>query len=149
MTLGQNRLAGLVVICMGAAILLYAQRYGFGTIARIGPGFFPQVLSALLIILGGMVFFVPDDEGATSVTLTWSEARAFAFSIASVVLIALLIRPAGVVPASFIAAFVASFAHREATLFRRLVLSMTVAVIAAAVFVYALGMNLRLFGRLL
>lgn len=149
MTLGQNRLAGLVVICMGAAILLYAQRYGFGTIARIGPGFFPQVLSALLIILGGMVFFVPDDEGATSVTLTWAEARAFAFSIASVVLIALLIGPAGVVPASFIAAFVASLAHREATLFQRLVLSMTVAVIAAAVFVYALGMNLRLFGRLL
>lgn len=149
MTLTQNRLAGLVVLSIGAAVLLYAQRYGFGTIARIGPGFFPQMLAAVLILLGIAVFFVPDDANARSVTLSWSEVRAFIFSIASVLLIALLIRPAGVIPASFIAAFVASFAHRDATLFQRLVLSLTVAAIAAAIFVYALGMNLRLFGRLL
>lgn len=149
MILRQNRLAGLAVICIGAAVLVYAQRYGFGTIARIGPGFFPQVLSALLILLGIMVFFVPDDENAGGVTLSWSEVRAFVFSIASVILIALLIRPAGVIPASFIAALVASFAHRDATLLQRLTLSVAVAAIAAGIFVFALGMNLRLFGRLL
>lgn len=149
MILRQNRLAGLAVICIGAAVLAYAQRYGFGTIARIGPGFFPQVLSALLILLGIMIFFVPDDENAGGVTLSWSEVRAFVFSIASVILIALLIRPAGVIPASFIAALIASFAHRDATLLQRLTLSVAVAAIAAGIFVFALGMNLRLFGRLL
>jgi len=149
MILRQNRLAGVVVACIGAAVLLYAQRYGFGTVARIGPGFFPQMLSALLILLGILVFFLPDDEDAGGVTLSWSEVRAFVFSIASVLLIALLIHPAGVIPASFIAALVASFAHRDATLLQRLSLSVAVAAIAAAIFVYALGMNLRLFGRLL
>ncbi len=149
MILGQNRLAGLAVIVMGAAVLLYAQRYGFGTFARIGPGFLPQVLSAVLIVLGVMIFFVPDDEQSAGVTVSWSEVRAFVFSIVSVALIALLIRPAGVIPASFLAAFVASLAHREATLVQRLALSFVVAAIAAGIFVYALGMNLRLFGRLL
>ena len=41
--------AGLLLIAIGAVAILIARNYTFGTALRMGPGFFPIVLGALLI----------------------------------------------------------------------------------------------------
>ncbi len=44
--------AGLLLIAIGAVAMLIARNYPFGTALRMGPGYFPIVLGALLILFG-------------------------------------------------------------------------------------------------
>ena len=42
----------LMLIAIGAAAMFIARNYPFGTALRMGPGYFPIVLGALLILFG-------------------------------------------------------------------------------------------------
>ena len=44
--------AGLMLIGIGAAAIVLARDYPFGTALRMGPGYFPIVLGGLLIVFG-------------------------------------------------------------------------------------------------
>ena len=44
--------AGLMLIAIGAAAVLVARNYPFGTALRMGPGFFPVILGGLLVLFG-------------------------------------------------------------------------------------------------
>ena len=50
--LGIDRLAGLVFILLGVIFLWLGLDFGFGSMLRMGPGFFPVILSGLLIVAG-------------------------------------------------------------------------------------------------
>jgi putative tricarboxylic transport membrane protein len=43
---------GLATLGLAAAVLIEASQYGFGTILRMGPGYFPTLLGGLLLVLG-------------------------------------------------------------------------------------------------
>ncbi len=51
-SIGMDRLAGLIFIVIGAGFLWLGLDFGFGSTVRIGPGFFPVILSCVLIALG-------------------------------------------------------------------------------------------------
>lgn len=55
-SLGINRLAGLIFFLLGAAFLWLGLDLGFGSMSRIGPGFFPVILSFILSALGVATF---------------------------------------------------------------------------------------------
>ncbi|WP_413757962.1 tripartite tricarboxylate transporter TctB family protein, partial [Vibrio vulnificus] len=44
--------AGLLYLIIGAAALYMAADYEMGTAISMGPGYFPKVLSGLLILIG-------------------------------------------------------------------------------------------------
>lgn len=54
-SMGMDRLAGLIFIALGVGFLWLGLDFGFGSMVRIGPGFFPIILSCLLIALGAAV----------------------------------------------------------------------------------------------
>ena len=43
---------GVIYLLFGGIAFWIAQDYGFGTASRMGPGYFPSVLSALLVLIG-------------------------------------------------------------------------------------------------
>ena len=47
--------AGLMLIGIGAAAMLIARNYPFGTALRMGPGYFPTLIGGLLIVFGLVV----------------------------------------------------------------------------------------------
>ncbi len=57
--LAQNRdvLAGVFFVAIGVGALLIAQKYPFGAIQEMGPGFFPRVLSVILIAFGVITIY--------------------------------------------------------------------------------------------
>ncbi|CAN7723842.1 MULTISPECIES: tripartite tricarboxylate transporter TctB family protein [Neorhizobium] len=64
-SIGIDRLAGLTFIVLGAAFLWLGLDFGFGSMLRIGPGFFPVILSGVLIGFGVAIFvrsFLSDDS---------------------------------------------------------------------------------------
>ena len=58
---------GLIYLAVGAAVILIARDYSFGTACRMGPGYFPLVLSGLLLVFGVVAvvrsFIVPRRAG--------------------------------------------------------------------------------------
>lgn len=66
-SIGMDRLAGLIFIGIGAGFLWLGLDFGFGSMVRIGPGFFPVILSCVLIALGVAVLAqsVITDEGVS------------------------------------------------------------------------------------
>ena len=46
---------GLLVMAIGAGFLLAGQELEFGTSFRMGPGYFPTLLSLLMIALGAVL----------------------------------------------------------------------------------------------
>ena len=60
-------MAGAFFIATGLIFLLLGRDFGFGSMHRIGPGFFPVILSCLLMALGGAIFaksFIADETFA-------------------------------------------------------------------------------------
>jgi len=53
----QDFIAGLMFFVVGAAFAVGASGYSLGTSARPGAGFFPLILSAVLMVLGLLVLF--------------------------------------------------------------------------------------------
>src|SRR5262245_43271409 len=43
---------GVIYVLFGGMAFFLARDYGFGTASRMGPGYFPTVLSALLVLIG-------------------------------------------------------------------------------------------------
>lgn len=57
-SMGIDRLAGLIFILIGACFFWLGLDFGFGSMLRIGPGFFPLILSGLLIVLGLVIVVI-------------------------------------------------------------------------------------------
>ena len=49
--------SGLLFLLLGVAFAWTASTYTIGTAARMGPGYFPLLLGALLTLLGGVLVF--------------------------------------------------------------------------------------------
>ncbi len=49
--------SGLLFMVLGVGFAWTAPRYGIGTAANMGPGYFPLLLGALLTVLGGVLVF--------------------------------------------------------------------------------------------
>lgn len=45
-------LAGLFFVVFGSGATLYATRYPLGTLTNMGPGYFPAILGAVLVLFG-------------------------------------------------------------------------------------------------
>ncbi|YBV94441.1 tripartite tricarboxylate transporter TctB family protein (plasmid) [Phyllobacteriaceae bacterium JZ32] len=53
--MGIDRLAGLIFILLGVVFLWFGLDFGFGSMLRMGPGFFPVILSGLLVAAGVVI----------------------------------------------------------------------------------------------
>ena len=87
--------AGILYIAFGAVGYYIAIDYGFGKASRMGPGYFPSVLSALLMFFGLIAVirsFIKPGEPIGA--FAW---KATAFVVGSNVLFGLLLIPAGLI----------------------------------------------------
>ncbi|MFO1324298.1 MAG: tripartite tricarboxylate transporter TctB family protein [Burkholderiales bacterium] len=89
--------AGVLYLAFGAVGFYIARDYGFGQASRMGPGYFPSVLSALLMMFGAIAvirsFIKPGEDIGT---FAWKAA---VYVVGSNVLFGLLLIPAGLIVA--------------------------------------------------
>jgi hypothetical protein len=103
--------AGLLYIAFGAVGFFVARDYGMGQASRMGPGYFPTVLSALLVLLGAAAVvrsFIskhPEEVGK----FAW---KAIAFVCGSTALFGFLLPTAGFVVALLVLCFVSAAASQ-------------------------------------
>ncbi|SDK75610.1 Tripartite tricarboxylate transporter TctB family protein [Franzmannia pantelleriensis] len=133
---------GLLLIGIGAYAYYHGQQYAFGSLARMGPGFLPQVLSIVLCAMGGILAVTSQLKPSSAIDLQLGQVLVVAASMA---LFALLLRPAGLAPAAFVGVLVSSWADREITWPGRITLALVVATLSSLIFIAGLGMNMPLW----
>jgi Tripartite tricarboxylate transporter TctB family len=139
-------LAGLLFIIIGCIAIAVARNYPFGTTMRMGSGYFPTALGALLILLGGWVAARGIRSGV-QLEGQWGW-RPLGLVALSIVLFGLIMPRFGLIPALVALVFVSALAGREFRFKEVLVLTVIVSAIAAILLLYVLKMPYPLIGEL-
>lgn len=137
--------AGAMFAAIGLAFLVGALMLDIGTAFKMGPGYFPLVLSGILVLLGILVMVkslnaAPEAIGA----VPW---RGLVLILAAPIIFGATVRGFGLVIALPLAIFAAASASRRTSLITGVALVVGLTVFCILVFSYGLGLPLPLFGR--
>jgi hypothetical protein len=132
--------AGLVFMLIGLAGLYFGSELAFGTAARMGPGYFPTVLSILILALGIVVGLRGLSVEGPPVEPV--QLRPIAFVVAAILIFGVLIEFVGLALTAVLLTLFAAFARRDVKLSETLLLGAGLAIFAVTVFVYVLGQPL-------
>jgi uncharacterized membrane protein len=130
--------AGLLLVAIGAAAMFLARNYGFGTALRMGPGFFPIILGALLIVFG-LYMLGSGLRQPEKIAGSWS-LRALIILPLALVLFGVLMEHGGFVPAMLVLIFASATASTEFRFVEVLLFSIGLTALSVVVFVWALGL---------
>jgi hypothetical protein len=132
-------IGGLGLAAIGLFAVVYGQRYEFGDLNRMGPGYFPVALGAMLAVLGGLIALPALFRRGEPITVAW---KTFALVMASIVVFAFTLKLLGLVFATAIAVLVASLADNASGWRWRLATAAGISVITWLVFKLGLSMVL-------
>ncbi|MCC6888403.1 MAG: tripartite tricarboxylate transporter TctB family protein [Hyphomicrobiales bacterium] len=134
---------GALFVALGVAFVMVARNYRLGTAARMGPGFFPTWLGAVLAGLGLML----------AVPALWRHGERFErlplrpllTILTAIAVFALLLQPLGFVLAAVVMIVLCSFADPEQRLVETAGLAILLTAFSVAIFVGLLGLPLSLW----
>jgi hypothetical protein len=134
--------AGLIFVAFGAAAIWFARDYPVGNATRMGPGYFPIVLGALLLVLGIVV-------GIRGVLTSGSpieviSPRAVVLVLGAVGAFAATLESAGIIVATILLVGIGAAASAESKPREVLVLTVVMLGLAVGLFYYGLGLPFRL-----
>jgi len=130
--------AGTMLVVIGAGAMYVSQDYRFGSALRMGPGFFPTILSVILIAFGACIMAVGLRSGEK--IRGHLSLRAFILLPLSLVLFGILMEKAGFIPALAVLIFTAAAAGKEFKWGEVLLLTALLTVSATALFIWGLGL---------
>jgi hypothetical protein len=132
--------AGLVFMLIGLAGLYFGSELAFGTASRMGPGYFPTLLSALIIAIGAVVAFRGlTIEGPPIETI---QLRPISFIIAAILVFGFMIEAIGLALTAILLTIFAAHARPDVKLRETMLLGLGLALFTVMVFVYVLGQAL-------
>jgi Tripartite tricarboxylate transporter TctB family len=138
-------LAGAVFIVIGLAFATGSLAYDIGSPLRMGPGYYPLLLGAILVGLGLLVIGrgVLTGEGERIGEVDW---RAVALITAALLFFGLTIRGLGVVGALFGSSLLAALGRSATSIRDALIIAVGLTALSIAIFIGALRLRLELFG---
>lgn len=132
--------AGILFVAVGIAAIVIAASYPLGTAARMGPGYFPRILGLLLILLGSAIALrALRLQGAPLPGWRW---RPVIIVLGSVVVFGLVVDSVGLALSTVGLILVASAASNEFRPKEALISGIVLAILAVAIFVLALKLQL-------
>lgn len=138
----RNFLAGLLLVGFGLGALLIARTYRMGTAFRMGSGYFPVMLSSLLIVIGMIVAALAFRTGEVKLPkVAW---RPLIMVSAAVALFGLTIKGTGLLLATFAMVIVSRLARPGYSWIETVVLGVALSVLCTAVFYFGLRIQMPL-----
>jgi hypothetical protein len=130
--------SGIMLIAIGAAAMVIARGYRFGSALKMGPGFFPTLLGVILILFGVAIMatgLVSKEKIKESLSV-----RALILLPVALLLFGILMNFAGFVPALVALVFCSAMAGREFKLWEVFLLTIGLSALSAALFIWGLGL---------
>ncbi len=132
-----------MLIAIGAAAMVIARGYPMGTALRMGPGYFPTALGAVLCLFG-LYLVVRGVRTSEMIEGDWS-LRALVVLPLSLILFGVLIDRAGFIPALIVLIIGSAAARQEFRLGEVVLLAIVLTLFCVAVFIWGLGLPYPLF----
>ena len=136
-------LGGLLLLGFGAIGFYMALDYPFGSALRMGPGYFPRVLSGIIMAFGVFVL-IRGILTSEKVKGRWGW-KPLAFITVALVAFGFMMDRFGLIPALVVMFFVAAAAGHEFKWKEVAILTVAMSAFAYGVFIYGLGLPYRLF----
>ena len=144
---------GALMALIGAGAVTQGLGYNFGSLTRMGPGFFPTCLGAILVLLGIGIAATAKRPAARTTQQKTCRSKAAApewrgwFCIClSIVAFVVLGKYGGLLPATFAIVFISALGDRENTLeARAAAVARGHPLVAVVVFWWALQVQFPLF----
>jgi len=136
---------GALMILIGLAAVYAGSRYELGTLARMGPGFFPTAVGAILAAVGLAIALGASPDAAEAGAHPAFDRRAWSGIIGGTVAFIVLGEYGGLVPATFAIVFISALGDRNNTPKQAFWLSAGMVAMAVIVFWWALQMQFELF----
>jgi len=132
----RSLISGGVLFVLGFLVVIEGLSYSIGTLARMGPGMLPLILGSLLLLCGALIMVLADTdpEGSQAVVL-----RPVISILAAMLTFALLVEPAGLIPATAVLVFISCYADPEHTWKSATGLFLVLLALVWIIFVVALG----------
>jgi hypothetical protein len=138
-------LAGSIFVVIGGAFAVGALSYGLGTPLRMGPGFFPLMVGAIVAALGlGIVVkgLIAGEVPAFG-TIPW---RAVAAIVLALVFFGFTVRRLGFIPTSAVTAFLTTLASSKVRLLTAAAVAVGLTLASTLIFVVGLQLRIPLWG---
>lgn len=145
MRLTRDLLSGVMFSGFGLGAAVVASGYGFGSPARMGPGFFPVVVGALLTALGLALIVQSLRYPEADKPVEALHFRPLFFISAAIASFGILMEERGLIAALVALIVIARFAGREGSLLELAVMVVVLIAVAVGIFVYGLNIYLRLW----
>lgn len=135
---------GIIYIAFGMTAIIIARDYGMGTALKMGPAYFPTVLSVLLILIGTISL-------VRSFIRPGSPVGRYAFKglllvTASTALFGLIVRGAGLIIALPLLVIISSYASTQFSWKYSLAMAAGLTVFCVLIFLKGLGVPLPILG---
>jgi hypothetical protein len=140
--LNKDRVSAVLLVVIGLIIVAQGLSYRMGSLTRMGAGFIPVFLGALLAVVGLVIGITaePGDFGdAKSMAMEW---RGWLCILGGVFAFVILGTYGGLVPATFAAVFIAAMGDRGNSV--RASALLAAGMVVAAVLIFNLGLHLQL-----
>ena len=138
--MNQNVGSGILFLVFGALGLWFGAGYKVGTAMEMGPGYFPAVLSLIMLVIGAVLLVQGLFHVGTSIERI--HFRPIFFVAVALILFGALVERFGLIPASLAVVLVGALGGVENVVRDTLVLAVVLALCASGVFIYLLGVPL-------
>ena len=135
---------GIIYIFFGTAAIIIARDYGMGTALKMGPAYFPTVLSVLLIVIGIISLVRSFIKPGTPIGRY--AFKGLLLVTASTVLFGMIVRGAGLVIALPLLVIVSSYASKQFSWKHTIAMAAGLTVFCILIFLKGLGVPLPILG---
>lgn len=135
--------SGAMLTGIGLTAGLIARDYQMGTVLRMGSGYFPTILSGMLIVFG-VILMLRAFRTTESIEGGWSP-RALIIVPISLALFGFLLDRAGFIPAMLVIVIGSALAGAEFKFVEVVALAVGLTLASIAIFVYGLGLPYPLY----
>lgn len=140
-------LSGLMFLAFGGSAIFIAQDYPMGQAVRMGPGYFPVVLGALLCLVGAVcvvrALFIGTGSGEPTARLAF---KPLLLVTVSTLVFGLLLRHAGLIAALAVSIALSSVASSKVTVKAIVLTIVLLTAFCWLVFLKALGLPIPVIG---
>ena len=134
-----------ITLALGLSVTVASAGYDMGSLRDMGPGYFPRIIGVGLILLGGLLAVITLKRSGTHFGSERPALASVLLISASLISFGVLIERNGLFPALFVAVLLSTFASDNRNILRSLVLSALTAGVSCLVFIYALGLSMKVF----
>ena len=133
---------GSFISCLGIFILQSSIEYGVGTWSEMGAGFFPMLISFLLLMIGVGIIFSKTKKVIKNANVSWRPLIGVSLSIA---FFAATLKYIGYIPAVTLSVLIGSLTDLESKIRQSIVFSILISLFGWVVFIFGLGLPISPF----